>query len=71
MKGFPSNSFNVFEVVGFGAFCGATHSTLRVTNGRRLTFLFENSYKFHFLTKKYEKLKTFLVLFFLHPKNIP
>jgi hypothetical protein len=30
MRGFPSNSFNVFEVVGFGAFYSATHSTFHV-----------------------------------------
>jgi hypothetical protein len=30
MKRFPSNSSYVFEVVGFGALCGAIHSTFRV-----------------------------------------
>jgi hypothetical protein len=30
MRGIPVNSFNAFEVVGFGAFCGATHSTFHV-----------------------------------------
>jgi hypothetical protein len=57
------------KVAGFGAFCGATHSTfhvkqktphLYVANGVRLTFLFENSYQFHFLTENYEKIKIFL-----------
>jgi hypothetical protein len=51
-----------------GLFCGANHSTfhvkntphLYVTNGVRLTFLLKNSYKFHFLTKNYEKIKIFL-----------
>jgi hypothetical protein len=67
MRGIPINFFSAFEVAGFGAFCGATHSTFHVkkhptyvTNGVRLTFLFENSYKFHFLTKNYEKIKIFL-----------
>jgi hypothetical protein len=68
MRGIPINSFNAFEVVSFGAFRGATHSIFHVkkkphmyvTNGVRLTFLFENSYKLNFLTKKYEKIKIFL-----------
>jgi hypothetical protein len=30
IRGFPSNSYNVAEVVGYGAFCGATHSTFCV-----------------------------------------
>jgi hypothetical protein len=30
IRGFPTNSYNVFEVVGFGAFHGATHSTFHV-----------------------------------------
>jgi hypothetical protein len=27
IRRFPSNSYNVFEVVNFGASCGATHGT--------------------------------------------
>jgi hypothetical protein len=73
------DSLPTLEVVGFGAFCGANHSTfhfkntphLYVTNGVRLTFLLKNSYKFHFLIKDYEKIKPFSTLIFLHPKNIP
>jgi hypothetical protein len=30
MKGIPINSFNAFEVVGFGAFYGAIHITFHV-----------------------------------------
>ena len=30
IRGFPSNSYNVFGVVGIGAFCGATHNTFFV-----------------------------------------
>jgi hypothetical protein len=30
MRGVPINFLNAFEVVGFGAFCGATHSTFHV-----------------------------------------
>jgi hypothetical protein len=31
MRGFLANSSDVFEVLGFGAFCGATHSTFYVS----------------------------------------
>jgi hypothetical protein len=68
MKGFPSNSYNVFEVVSFGALCGAIFNILCVK--KHLTYMslmredllsfFENSYEFHFLTKKYEKIQIFL-----------
>ena len=30
IKRFPSNSYNVFEVVDFGAFCGIIHSIFHV-----------------------------------------
>ena len=32
---------------------------LHVINGVKLTFVFENSFKFHFFDKKYEKIKIF------------
>jgi hypothetical protein len=55
-------------VVGFGAFCGATHSAFCVKKhptymslmGEDLLFSLKNSYKFHFLTKKIEKNKNIL-----------
>jgi hypothetical protein len=30
IRGLPSNSYNIFGMVGFGAFCGTTHNTFCV-----------------------------------------